>query len=94
MLPHTDTEWPDIGLRICRRLLVCLGSGAGGPNLLYKFDLDGNYVGSLTQPSTSVFGWYDLAWDGQYLYGGQDGSATITGIDLNGTVQATIPSPS
>jgi hypothetical protein len=68
-------------------------SGTGSDNLLYKFDLDGSYVGSLIQPSTSNFGWYDMAWDGQYLYGGEDGNPTITGIDLNGTVRTTIPSP-
>jgi hypothetical protein len=70
------------------------GSGPVGTNYIYKFDREGNYVAPrIPQPSTSAFGWYDLAYDGQYLYGSEDGTGSIVGIDLNGTVQSTIPSP-
>lgn len=69
------------------------GSGAGGNNNLYKFGLDGSYQGSIPQPTTSDFGWYDLAYDGAYIYGSADGTNTIQGIDESGTVHATIPSP-
>ncbi len=69
-------------------------SGGGGPdgqNKLYKFDLDGNLVGSIPQPSTTAVGWFDLAWDGELLYG-SDGP-DIIGIDTLGNVRRTIPSP-
>ena len=70
------------------------GSGQGGGNFLYKFDTDGNYVGSIPQPSSSQFGWFDMAYDGQYLYGSEQLAAgLITGIDLTGQVQTTVPSP-
>jgi len=68
-------------------------SGAGGDNLLYRYGLNGDLQGSIVQPTTSVFGWFDMAWDGQYVYGGESGSTGLTGIDLNGVVQTTIPSP-
>ncbi|MBU1636105.1 carboxypeptidase regulatory-like domain-containing protein [bacterium] len=69
------------------------GSGMPGNNKLYKFNLDGEYVGFIPQPSSSAFGWYDLAYDGNYIYGSEDGTNTIQGIDESGTVRATIPSP-
>ncbi|MBL0062443.1 MAG: T9SS type A sorting domain-containing protein [bacterium] len=72
-------------------------SGASGPtgtNWIYRFDRDGQFVPpAIPQPSVSAFGWYDLAYDGEYLYGSEDGTGTIVGIDMNGTVHATIPSP-
>ncbi len=70
------------------------GSGPTGTNWIYRFDRQGNHIEpAIPQPSTSPFGWYDLAFDGSYLYGSQDGSGTITGIDLNGNVVVQIPSP-
>jgi len=72
-------------------------SGAVGPagtNYIYRFDRNGVFVPpAIPQPSTSPFGWYDLAYDGEYLYGSEDGTGTIVGIDMNGTVREEIPSP-
>ncbi|MDD5087410.1 MAG: C25 family cysteine peptidase [bacterium] len=67
------------------------GGGTGGQNMLYKFDLDGNLAASMPQPTTSDVGWFDLAYDGRYLYG-SDGP-NIVGIDEQGNIQRTIPSP-
>ncbi len=68
------------------------GAGTGGNKLLYRFDLSGNRAGSLPQPpSTGDLGWFDMAWDGNLLYG--SGGADIIGIDLNGVVHDTIPCP-
>ncbi len=67
------------------------GGGADGQNRLYKFDLDGQLVGSIPQPSTSAVGWFDMAWDGNLLYGSD--THDITGIDTSGNVVKIIPSP-
>jgi hypothetical protein len=72
---------------------VTASGGIGGENLIYRYDMEGNLLEPLPQPSTSVFGWYDMAWDGEYLYGGEDGVNLITGIGLGGNVATTIPSP-
>ncbi|MCB9358275.1 MAG: carboxypeptidase regulatory-like domain-containing protein, partial [Calditrichaeota bacterium] len=70
------------------------GASPTGTNWIYRFDRDGNEITpAIPQPSVSPFGWYDMAWDGNYLYGSEDGTGTITGIDLNGNVMAQIPSP-
>jgi hypothetical protein len=69
------------------------GTNSPGLNYLYKFNLDGSYAGSIPQPTTSAFGWYDMAYDGTYLYGSEDGTSVIHGIDMSGTIQRTIPSP-
>ena len=67
------------------------GGGEGGNNFFYRFDLAGNYVDAIPQPSTSAFGWLDLAYDGNFVYGSD--SPVITGVDETGTPQTTIPSP-
>lgn len=62
------------------------------PNFLYRFSYEGELLDTLLQPpSSSTWGWYDLAWDGQLLYGssGQE----IEGMDLEGNVQDTINGP-
>lgn len=70
------------------------GAGPTGTNWIYRFDRDGQSVGQpILQPSTSPFGWYDLAYDGQYLYGSEDGTGTIVGIDMSGNQVNEIPSP-
>ena len=35
---------------------------------LHKFDRNGNLLASYNQNTISIWGWRDLAWDGQYLY--------------------------
>ncbi|HEY3296555.1 MAG TPA: C25 family cysteine peptidase [bacterium] len=62
-----------------------------GQAMLYRFDLAGNPLGNIPQPCTTPLGWFDLATDGQYLYGSD--SHVIYGIDAAGHVQDTIPSP-
>lgn len=67
------------------------GGGASGQNQFYIFDRNGVLVRTVPQPSTTPVGWFDLAYDGQYLYGSD--SHDLQGVDMNGTVQVTIPSP-
>jgi hypothetical protein len=68
------------------------GGGSGsGQNLLYKFDPQGNFVGSIPQPTSSPVGWFDLAYNGQYIYGSD--SHEIYGIDVNGVVRDSVHSP-
>ena len=63
----------------------------GSSNNLYKFDLEGDLAGTVPQPSSTGFGWFDMAYDGTYLYGSD--SPYIFGIDEAGTVMDTIDSP-
>ncbi|MDD5088409.1 MAG: carboxypeptidase regulatory-like domain-containing protein [bacterium] len=67
------------------------GAGVGNGPQWYRFDLDGHYVDALPQPETSGYGWMDMTWDGEYLYG--SGGSNILGVDMNGVVRDTIPSP-
>jgi hypothetical protein len=67
------------------------GMGAGGSKYFYRYDLSGNFVDAIRQPSDSAFGWFDMAYDGQYIYGSNGGM--ILGIDQNGAVHTQIPSP-
>jgi len=64
-------------------------------NYLLELDLNGNIVNQFVQPTTSVWGWRDLAWDGTYLYAGDEGNVIqqinpATGVPTG----VTIPSPS
>lgn len=65
--------------------------GAGSENRIYRFDLAGNESGVFPQPTTSDLGWFDLAFDGDYVYGSE--GPELTGIDMSGNVQVTIPVP-
>jgi hypothetical protein len=62
-------------------------------NYLFKLDQSGNLVESWQQPTTSDWGWRDLAWDGTYLYASD--SAVIDQIDpaTGQKTGTTIPSP-
>jgi hypothetical protein len=66
-------------------------NGPGGQNVLYEFNLDGSYIGWIPQPTAPNAPWYDLATDGQYLYGSSGG--LVMGIDSLGQVQTTIVCP-
>ncbi len=66
-------------------------TGGGGtnhpdPNKLHFFDRDGNYIGSVDQPTTSYWGWKDIAYDGNHMYS-SDGRAVdewyVTGLPDN-----------
>lgn len=66
----------------------------GGENHVYRFDRAGHFAGSFRQPTTTDFGWMDIAGDGQYLYGSEEAtSGLITGVDLSGAIRTTIPAP-
>jgi hypothetical protein len=67
------------------------GGSQTGQKMLYKFDLRGHYARSVPQPSDSQSGWFDLATDGQLIYGSS--SDRILGVDSGGAVQTSIPSP-
>jgi hypothetical protein len=67
------------------------GGGASGPNMFYHFDRGGHLLSAVPQPTTTAVGWFDMAYDGQYVYGSD--SHDLVGVDLNGDVQVTIPSP-
>ncbi|HEY3295324.1 MAG TPA: C25 family cysteine peptidase [bacterium] len=66
-------------------------NGLTGQGLIYRFDDHGTYLGSIPQPGSSATGWFDIATDGTYLYGSD--SHVIIGINANGQVHDTIPSP-
>lgn len=48
------------------------GLVAPGGNQIFQWDLSGNLVNSYNQGTTSAWGMRDLAWDGTYLYAGDD----------------------
>jgi hypothetical protein len=68
------------------------GNSGADPNKLYKLDSDGNYVAEFNQQGTTVWGWRDLAFDGEFLYGSDDfgidqidpATGNITGVSFNG----------
>lgn len=78
-------------------------TGAGGmahpdTNKLHIFDRDGNYITSLNQPTTSDWGWRDIAWDGNHFYSSDDSTVTewyVTGLpdDPVLNVVGTFPGP-
>ena len=68
------------------------GEGDTQDNWLYKHDLEGNLIESILQPMTSTtHGFYDLCWDGQYLYGAE--ASDIICFDTAGNYIYTIPTP-
>ncbi|UCC79073.1 MAG: carboxypeptidase regulatory-like domain-containing protein [Candidatus Zixiibacteriota bacterium] len=44
---------------------------------LHKFDINGNYIESFDQGTSSTWGWRDLAWDGEYLYASDENEFAI-----------------
>jgi hypothetical protein len=61
------------------------GGGTSGPdsNQLHFFDRDGNYLTSLDQPTTSYWGWRDMAFDGNHIYSSDSDSVVewfVTGL--------------
>lgn len=69
------------------------GNNGADPNKVYIFDFDGNYVDSFDQSGTTGWGWLDLAWDGEYFYGGPEGDQRIDVFTEDGTVVDTISGP-
>ncbi|HPM76999.1 MAG TPA: hypothetical protein PK961_07910 [bacterium] len=67
-------------------------SGLLGFNKVHKFDKDGNYLESWMQPNqTDQWGYRDLAWDGEYLYG--SAGTEIDKFDHHGNVVDTFTGP-
>jgi hypothetical protein len=68
------------------------GNSGADPNQLYKLDAQGNFVAQYNQTGTTVWGWRDLAFDGQFLYASDDGivdqidpaTGDITGVTFSG----------
>ncbi len=67
------------------------GGNGDGTKYFYRFDLQGSYVDRIPQPSNDGLGWFDMAYDGQYIYGSN--GPVILGVDQSGTVRDTILSP-
>ena len=67
------------------------GGGPSGSNRFYRFSRDGEFLGSVPQPSTSAVGWFDLAYDSQYVYGSDN--HFLVGVDRQGVPRVSIPSP-
>ncbi len=65
-----------------------------GQRSFHRYDLEGDYAGSIPQPALGAeIGMFDLAYDGNLLYGGVDDLHAIFGVDENGVVQDTVPAP-
>ncbi len=59
---------------------------------LYKFGRDGALLASYDQGTTSLWGWRDLAWDGDYLYASDENELAV--IDpATGQKVDTLPMP-
>jgi hypothetical protein len=67
------------------------GGGPQGQKMFYRFNLDGSYHDQFPQPSTTAFGWFDMAYDGNLVYG-SDGPK-IYGVNEQGVVQDSFPGP-
>jgi len=67
------------------------GEDVGAPNYFYRFDSQGNYLGSIPQNTATEFGYRDLAWDGQYLWGSEN--EYIVAVDSNGSHVDSIMGP-
>ena len=50
---------------------------------VHTYDVDGNYVSSFEQGTSSGWGWRDMAWDGEYIY--TSDSINIDRFSLDGT---------
>lgn len=69
------------------------GNSGSDPNYLYEFDRNGNYLNAYSQ-GTSGWGWLDLTWDGQYIYGTDFNTDIISQFDpVTGEIVGTIPNP-
>jgi len=53
-------------------LIYAAGANAADPSAMYIFNLEGEQVGEWQQQGASAFGMKDLAWDGEWIWGGED----------------------
>ncbi len=69
------------------------GNSGSDPNNLYQFDRNGSLVDTHIQ-GTSGWGWLDLTWDGQYIYGTDFNTDIISQFDpATGEIVGTVPNP-
>jgi len=73
------------------RFYVSGGNSGTDPNKVHVFDAAGNYLHSFNQTNSSDWGWRDLSFDGQYLYGSDD--ANISQFRTDGTYIGDFPGP-
>ena len=70
------------------------GNSGGQPNYLYKIDRSGHLV-NIYEQGTDGWGWLDLAWDGEFIYGTDFSTAVISQFDpATGDIVGTITNPS
>jgi hypothetical protein len=69
------------------------GGYYSGVNSLYKLDLTGNLLNTYAQSSSPGWGWRDLAYDGQYLYGSDSTSVVQIDPATGMATGATYPGP-
>jgi hypothetical protein len=85
----------DFDLRGCEfafdRWWITGSSTTSGHRVLHELDYHGNAIGDVELASTSANDWFDLAFDGQLIWGSQDHN--IVGVDTLGNIVRTTPSP-
>jgi hypothetical protein len=78
------TDFQCVGVEYVNDILwVTAGNSGLTVNNLYKYSVSGltiTFVDSFPQPTTSIWGWRDLAYDGTYMYAGDD-NTTIHAIN-------------
>lgn len=67
------------------------GRVSDGDNLIYVLNRDGDLIRSFPQPGEGRFGFRDLTWDGNLLWGGD--VDMVYGMNINGEVVAEFESP-
>lgn len=68
--PRTETgDTQCLGVEFDGEFFWVTGNFMPTNHHLYKFDSFGNLVATFIQPNFGTWGWRDLAWDGEYLYG-------------------------
>ena len=72
-----------------REFFVVGSNGTNNPNKLYRFNRNGILISTVDQPTTSTFGWRDLAYDGEYFYACENN--VIQKFDRNATVVREYP---
>ncbi len=77
------------------KFFISGGNNGINPNMLYVLDSTGVLLNTLTQPTPTSWGWRDMAYDGTYLYAGDNGD-TVYAFDTDGNLLPSlyIPRPS
>ncbi len=74
------------------KFFVTGGNNSSSPNKLYILSPTGTLLDTIDQPTMSLWGWRDLAYDGTYLYAGDEGY-TIHAFDTNGNLVPSMDIP-